>query len=287
MVIKMKKISLILILVICCALLFSCGGKPEARDILDADGNVVAVGYYDGDKLLYEEKSDTNGNLSQKTTYDDEGRVEKVEDYAIGFLSGETEYTYTDDEGSYTVVSTTYDNKGEVKMVTETVYENDVPVNQTSTVPVADGSSSVEESTFSYNEDGSVLEIIMSGDKKVREILTDGNGVVIYDHEFFDTGASAKTFYDAGSVITKIENYTAEGELLITIVNEYDDKGTLKKTYSYDKDNQLKDYSEYIYENGKLLAIYKYIANNTINTSIIYDENGKATIYEGEYVLLQ
>ena len=286
MVIKMKKIALILVLVMCCAMLFSCG-EPEARDILDADGNVVAVGYYDGDKLLYEEKSDTKGNLAQKTTYDDDGRVEKVEDYAIGFLSGETEYTYTDTDGSYTVVSTTYDNQGEVRLVTETTYENDVPVSQTSTVPVADGESSVEESTFTYNDDGSVLEIIMSGDRKIREILTDGNGVVIYDHEFFETGASAKTFYNADSVIIKIENFTAEGELLVTIVNEYDDDGVLKKTYSYDKDSQLKDYSEYIYENGTLLAIYKYNSNNTINTSIIYDENGKATIYEGQYVPLQ
>ncbi len=282
----MKKISLILILVICCALLFSCKGDPEARDILDADGNVVAVGYYDGDTLLYEEKSDSNGNLAQKTTYDKDGKVEKVEDYAVGFLAAEKEYTYGDDDGSYVEKNTVYNNKGVVTKIVETSFENGVSVSSTTTTPLANGESTVEESTFTHNEDGTVLEEITSDGNKVRETLEDGNGVLIYDHEFFDTGASAKTFYEAGSVVIKVENYTAEGELLVTIVNTYDEEGTLIKTHSYDKDSNLKEYSEYVYSGGKLLAIYKYHANGSIHTSIIYDENGKAEIYEGQYVLI-
>lgn len=278
----MKKISLILILVICCALLFSCG-KPKARDITDADGNVVAVGYYDGDKLLYEEKSDSNGNLAEKTTYDDDGRVEKVENYAVGFLAEEVEYEY-DSEENYVEVSTVYNNKGVVTNVTETNYENGLPVSSTTTVPLENGESDVQQSTFTYNDDGTVLEVITSGDNKIRETLTDGNGVIIYDHEFFDTGASAKTFYTEAGVVLKVENYTAEGELLVTIVNTYDEDGTLIKTHSYDKDSVLKEYSDFVYVDGSLRAVYKYNANGTIHTSVIYDEQGKATIYEGKYI---
>ncbi len=286
MVIKMKKISLILILVICCALLFSCKGEPEARDITDADGNVVAVGYYDGDTLLYEEKSDSNGNLAKKTSYDKDGNVKKVENYAVGFLAEEVEYAYGDSDDNYTEKSTVYNNKGVVTRVVETNYENGVAVSSTTTVPLANGDSNVQESTFTYNEDGTVLEVITSDGNKIRETLGDGNGVLIYDHEFFDTGASAKTFYDMGEIVTKVENYTAKGDLLVTIVNTYDEEGTLIKTHTYDKDSNLKEYSEYVYYGGSLAAIYKYNANNTIHSSILYDEEGKATIYEGQYVLI-
>lgn len=285
MVITMKKISLILISAICCAMLFSCNSEPEARDITDADGNVVAVGYYNGDTLLYEEKSDSNGNLATKTSYDKDGNVEKVENYAVGFLAEEVEYDY-DSEENYVEKSTVYNNKGDVVSITETNYEDGIAVSSTTTTPLANGESNVQESTFKYNEDGTVLEEITSDGKKIRETYTDGNGVVIYDHEFFDTGASAKTFYDAGEVITKVENFTAEGELLVTIVNTYDEEGTLIKTHTYDKDSNLKEYSEFVYANGTLLAVYKYNANGTIHTSVIYDEEGKAEIFEGQYVLI-
>lgn len=282
----MKKISLILILVICCALLFSCKSKPEARDILDADGNVVAVGYYDGDTLLYEEQTDENGTLEKKTVYDDNGKVEKVENYAVGFLSEEVVYEYGDTDDNFVEKNTVYNNKGTVTKVVETKYENGVAVSSTTTTPVTNGEPIVEGSTFVYNEDGTVLEIITSNGKKIRETLTDGNGVVIYDHEFFDSGASAKTFYDMGKVVTKVENYTAKGELLVTIVNIYNEEGTLVKTESYDKDGNLKEYSDFIYVEDSLAAVYKYTVDGVIHTSVIYDEEGKASIFEGEYVPL-
>ena len=279
----MKKIAFILALLTCCAVLFSCG-EPEGREIFDADGNAVATGYYDGDVLLYEEVLDSNEDLSKRTTYDDEGRVEMVEDYTLGKKYSESVYSYTEDAGNYSVSETVFNNKGVVVSVTETKYEGDRAVTKTRTSSTTGEAHDVQVSDFVYNEDGTVLEKISSNGTDVREVLTDGNGVLLTDREFNNNGASTKTFYEAGKVVTKIENFNDNGELVVTVVNEYDENGVHTGSKSYNAAGELKDYSEYVYNGSKLVAIYKYYANGSIHSTITYDEEGKATIHTGKYV---
>ena len=279
----MKKFAFALALITCVMTLASCS-DPKPRDILDADGNAIATGYYDGDVLVYEEKLDSNGNLSKKTTYDDSERVEKEENYTFNVLSNVVEYEYTEKDDEYTKKTVLYNNKGTIVSVTELKYENGVPTKETVTVGTGDKVSDVTECTYVYNEDKTVTKTYTSNGKKIREVLEDGNGVVIYDHEIAEDGSSVKTFYEMGKVISKVENYTKEGKLLITIKNIYDEKGTITRSESYDANNALKDYSEYVYVDGSLKALYKYHADGSIHTSIIYDENGKATIHTGKYV---
>lgn len=282
----MKKIALVLVLVMCAILMFSCG-EPEARDIVDADGNVVAVGYYDGEKLLYEEKTDSNGDLAKKTTYDDEGRVEKVEDYDFGKLSSESVYAYTDNAANYSISTTTFNNKGTAVLEEEVKYENDRPVSKTSTVANKGEGTAVENTTYTYNdEDGTVLESVSSNGIKLRETMSDGNGVTIYELEISDDGSSTKSFYDQGTVVSKKETYNADGNLVVTIINEYNGDGVLIGSKTYNADGSLKDYSVYVFEGSTLKGIYKYNANDTINCTIVYDENGKATIHNGEYIVI-
>lgn len=282
----MKKIALVLVLVMCALLMFSCG-EPEARDIVDADGNVVAKGYYDGEKLLYEEKTDSNGDLEKKTTYDDEGRVAKVEEYLLGKLSSESVYTYTDNAANYSISITSFNNKGTAVLEEEIKYENDRPVSKTGTVANKGEGAAVEQTTYTYNdEDGTVVESVSSNGIKIREIMSDGNGVTIYEIKISDDGSSTKTFYDQGTLVAKKETYNAEGKLVVTIVNEYNADGILVGSKTYMADGSLKDYSVYVFEGSTLKGIYKYNANDTINCTIVYDENGKATIHDGQYVVI-
>lgn len=280
----MKKISLILALIMCALVLFSCG-EPKPRDIKDDDGKAIATGYYDGDKLVYEEKVDSNGDVSKRTTYDDKERVEKIEEYSLKKLQLESVYTYTDTEGKYTVKTTKFNNKGVVVLVSETKYEDSRPVSETRTVSSSSESDpAAEKSTYKYEKDGSVIETITSGDTKVREVMTDKDGKLVYDREYSNTGTSVKTFYDDKKQISKIENYNAEGNLIVTVTNIRDENGVLTKTESYAGNGQLKDYSNYVYKDGSLVAIYKYYADGTIQSTILYDSEGKATVHSGVYM---
>lgn len=280
----MKKLSLILALIMCALVLFSCG-DPKPRDIKDEDGKAIATGYYDGDKLVYEEKVDSNGDVSKRTTYDDKERIEKIEEYSLKKLQLEAVYTYTDTEGKYTVNTTRFNNKGIVVLVSETKYEDSRPVSETRTTSSSPESDpAAEKSTYKYEDDGSVIETITSGDAKIREVKTDKNDNLIYDREYSNAGSSVKTFYNDKKQISKIENYSADGKLVVTVTNIYNDDGTLTKTESYASDGQLKDYSNYIYKDGSLVAIYRYNADGTINSTILYDSEGKATVHSGTYV---
>ena len=279
----MKKIAVILALIMCALPLVACG-DPEARDILDADGNAVATGYYKGDKLICEEVLDNNGDITKKTDYDSKGRVEKVVTYNLNVLYLEEEYTYTKEEGNYTCKATRYNNKGETVTVTETVYEGAKPVTETVTTTLG-GNTDVQVCDMKYNEDGTVLLTITSNEKKIKETLEDGNGVAIYDHDFKDDGSSVKTFYNEDKLSAKVETYSTEGKLVNTKVNTYKD-GITERTDNYDADGKLTSYSIYVYNGTKLKAIYKYNADGTIQSSAIYDENGKATIHSGVYMPL-
>ncbi|MBQ2730376.1 MAG: hypothetical protein IJF69_06335 [Clostridia bacterium] len=278
----MKKTALILALLMCAVSLFACGG-PEAKDILDDNGKAVATGYYDGDKLLYEEKVDDRGDVSQKTTYDDDGNIEKVENFFLGEIKDETVYTYEEKEGNYSEKTTSYSAQGVKVSVTDRKYEGGKLMTETVKTELAGDKVSVDVSKFTYNDDGTVLEILTTDKDKVRETLTSENGDVIYALEISDTGSAVKTFYE-NKRISKIENYTADGKLLITITNEYDESGKIVKSQSFNKDNELKDYSVYVYDGENLLGIHKYYADGTIHSTIQYDETGKATIHNGMYV---
>ncbi|MBQ4066112.1 MAG: hypothetical protein IJD22_00580 [Clostridia bacterium] len=291
----MKKIISVLLLAVLCASLFSCAApEPVAMDILDGDGNAVATGYYDEDgKLLYEEKVNSKGEVIKKTTYDSEGRVEKVEEFMNGSVSGETVYTYGDSAGYYSTKQTVFNNKGVVVNVKESVYEQDLIVSQKRTFAVSDGVNDVEDSYFSYNDDGTVLETVNSNGRKVREKLTDGNGVLLTDHDFSSEESSFKTYYNEGDKIAKTDTYNAAGELVISLVYTYDENGKTVMTESYNKAGTRMDYSKYVYENDKIRAIYKYNDEDglvgadeidTINSTIMYDDEGKATVHKGVYV---
>ena len=279
----MKKIAIILALLMCASVLFACS-KTVAKDILDDDGKAIATGYYDGDKLLYSEKVDDRGDLSQKTTYGDDGSIEKVENYFLGNLKDETVYSYTDKEGDYTENVTSYTAQGVKLSVTEREYKDGNVVKETVKTGLKDDKEeSVDVSNFTYNEDGTVLEVVTTNKEKSRETLRAEDGSVIYDMEITESGSSIKTFYE-NDRISKIENYTKEGKLLITIVNAYTEDGRIESTKSYNADGELKDYSNFVYDGDTLLGIHKYYADGTIQSTIEYDEDGNATVHNGIYV---
>lgn len=277
----MRKIIFAAVCLICALLMCSCN-KAVTKDILDADGNAVATGYYDGDKLIYEEKTDDSGAVVEKTEYDEAGRVSKVMTYRGSNVSSEDVYAYGENDGDYTLTSTKYNTKGIVSTKRVTTYENALPVKEV--VGFSDNEADNTVSTYKYNEDGTVLLEIVSGGNKIREVLEDGNGGVLYDHEYSNLGTSTKTYYGEGKTIIKIESFNKDGKLVYVMKHEYDDEGKVKKSTTTDADGNLKDYSEYVYVGKKLKGIHKYNANGTIHSTIVYDENGKATIHKGQYV---
>ena len=277
----MKKIILVIACLICAVLMCSCN-RAVTKDILDADGNAVATGHYEGDRLVYEEKADDRGDVVEKTEYDESGRAFKVTKFRNGTIAYEDEYAYGDSEGNYTLTAIVYNVKGEASNKTVITYENAIPVKE-----VAGLSENEDEklvTTYKYNEDGTVLKEITSAGVKVREVLDDGNGVIIYDHEVNSDGAATRTYYIAGEDIEKIESYNKEGKLVYSMAYEYNDDGKVKKTVTTNANGDVKDYSEYTYVDGKLAAIHKYNANKTINSTVTYDENGKATVHKGQYI---
>ncbi len=283
----MKKIiALALAAITCASMLFACGkAELEKKDILDDKGNKVATGYYDGDKLVREEKTDSNGDLTQKKEYNKDGNVEKVENYNLGILFTVEEYEYAKKDGEYTKNTVTYNNKGKVVSNKETKYKDSRPVEEINTIPTAEeGVSNVEKCKYTYKEDGTVLLVITSNDKKIRETLLDKDENKIYDHEFSEE-SSVKSYYKDERVV-KAETFNSSGKIILTVENEYDEDGVLSGTKNYNAKGELRDYSKYVYKDGKLLGIYKYNADDTINCTIAYDENGKATIHKGTYIQL-
>ncbi|MBE6587468.1 MAG: hypothetical protein E7647_03525 [Ruminococcaceae bacterium] len=284
----MKKFFIMTLAAIMCAvMLFSCA-KPEpvAKDIVDDDGKTVGVGYYDGDKLVREEKFDSNGKIAKRTEYDKDGRVEKVENYTGEKLMSEESYTYEKEEGSYSKKVTVFTNKGVTVSVKEIKYKDSLPVEEINTIPSSEeGVSNVERGTYKYLDDGSVLLTITSDAKQIRETLTDKKGNVVYDHEFNDKG-SEKSYYNENNAVAKKESYDAEGKLTFTVENQYDEKGVISGSKTYDAKGTLMSSSVYVYKDSKLLGIYNYFGDGTIKNTVQYDENGKATIHNGTYVPL-
>lgn len=284
----MKKLALIFALLLVSLALFSCSSyKLVAKDAKDSDGNAV-TGYYDkNDTLIYEEKLDSDGKVAKKTSYDYSGRVEKIEEFHKGNKSAESVFTYEEDD-KYTKTQTVYNNKGEQVSVKETKFEKGLPVSEKNTVNVKNGDPSVQESTFTYNDDGSVLEIIKSGDKKIREVLTSKDENVLWDCEYAEAGTSIKTHYNEDGIAAKTESYNKDGALVMYVVNEYNDNKKITGSKTYDGTDAIKSYSTYVYDEAgeKLRAIYRYNADGTINSTITYDENGKSTIHSGTLVPL-
>lgn len=284
----MKKIiALVLAGIICALALFSCAkGELKEKDILDKDGNKIATGFYDGDRLVREEKTDSNGDLSQKTEYNKDGKVEKVESYTLGILFSEEEYKYEKEDGKYSKTTVTYNNKGDVVSNKETKYKDSLPVEEIKTTPTSDKDVSyVERTAYTYNEDGTILLSTTSDGKKINEKLLDKDGNVVYVFEFSEE-SSVKTFYNKKNVILKTETYNKDNKLVVTIENEYDSNGKQTGSKTYNSKGELRDYSVYVYGSDRLLGIYKYNADDTIKYTIAYDSNGKATVYEGAYMPL-
>ena len=282
----MKKIiALIRTAIIAAAALFACAKEELAKkDILDDNGNKVATGYYDGDKLVREEKEDSKGNLTQKTEYGEDGKVEKVESYTLGTLFEVEEYKYGKEEGKYTKNTVTYNNKGKVVSNKETKYENGLPKEELSFALSEDGkeTSEIDKTTYTYNEDGTVLVKVTADKKTVRESLLDKKGDAVYVYEVGDK-SSVKTYYEK-KLVSKVETYNKGGDLVNRTENEYNEDGAVKTSKSYNAKGELRSYSVYVYNaEGKLLGIYKYNADKTIQSTVAYDENGKATIHEGVF----
>ncbi len=280
--VNMKKIAFILALVLCCGMLFSCG-DPKAKDILDDDGNVVAVGYYKGNKLVYKEETNDKGDLEARTTYDDDGKVEKLEKYAGGKLKSESVYEYGDKKGNYTEKRSNFSH-GVVISVTEDKYENGRIVLSETVVSKGGDEAKSDISKYTYDDEkGTVKEELFSGETKVKEVLTDKDGKVVYTLEINEGINSVKTYYE-DKKITKVENYNKKGDLLISIVNEYDSEGTIKGSKTYNANGELREYSNYVYKDGVLLGMHRYNPDGTISSTIEYDSNGKATIHDGIFI---
>ena len=277
----MKKIIFAIACLICAVLMCSCN-KAVAKDILDADGNAVATGYYDGDVLLYEEKADKDGAIIEKTEYDEDGRAVKVTKYRNGNVSSEEVYAYGKNDGEYTLTETKYNTKGIASAKKVITYEKALPVKEV--VGLSENEADNQVNTYKYNEDGTVLREMFSGETKMREVLDDGNGVVIYDHEINNDGVATRTYYIAGEDVDKIESYNKDGKIIYSMSYEYDAEGKVVKTTTTDAKGNVKDYSEYVYLGKTLMGIHKYNANGTIHSTVSYDENGKATVHKGKYV---
>lgn len=274
----MKKILSALLITICALFLFSCSVNLTARPITDADGNAVATGYYDGrDRLVYEEQTDKEGNLIKKTSYDKDGNVTLIEEFEGGKKKLETAYSYEKAEGNYTMTVTSFDNKEVRVSVKETVYKNALPAENTFTLLSAQGEYiNVEKSTYSYNKDGSVLTVITSNNKKIRETLDDGNGVVIYDLEIFENGESEKIYYNENGHVIKSDSYDKNGKLKEYTVTAYNDKEKIIRTETYDAKNAVLSYSVYQYKPDgiTLEKIQSYDASGNVIGTITYDEKG-------------
>ena len=282
----MKKILTVCIILICAFCLFSCSEKLTAKMITDAEGNAVATGYYDGrDNLVYEEQTDKNGNLIKKTSYDKEGNVTLVEEYEGSKKKQETAYSYEKNAGDYTVTVNSYDNKEVRVSVKETVYKNALPAEVTFTLLSAKGEYiNIEKSSFVYNEDGTVLETILSNDRKVRETLNDGNGIVIYDLEIREDGTGEKLYYNEKGEVLKSERYDKEGTLTEYTVTGYNENGKVLRTEEYDGTDALISYTVYYYKTDGLTIekSQSYDADGTVIGTITYDEKGNPTYHTGD-----
>ena len=258
--------SLLLICVLICVFLFSCGKTGDvntasdtaasaaadpasetgadslkAEDILDGNGMVTGKNYYNAD-----------GYLISREIYDEAGRtVEYTTFNPSGDPSTSTKYNYLSGDKANTYVFEIYEyEKGALKQLVTRLYNGD---DLLLSVLVTDGNGErVESFTYEYDDSGRMIKESRANEKNVLSNVT--------EYEYGEDGYVSRTTYKTGS--GKVGSYTEY---------ERDANGKVLKDNNYDAEGNMTSYVEYVYdESGNVAETHEYLP----------DENGEFICFD-------
>lgn len=233
-------------------LLCSCRDKNRTEDILDGD-RVVGKSYYEDDRLVKEEYTDTDGRVSEYRQFGESGSMEE--------------------KGT-----NKYNSDGSLMSAEVASYDGDKVVKKTTTLYSDGKASKVKNVKYSYNSDGSVLEVSTADGKNESEILRDADGNKLYSTAFDDNG-SVKTTYGDGNNIVRSETFDRDGNSVGYTEMQYDENGRAVGSATYKGDGTLVMTSVFEYaENGSKSKILMYDAEGKLYQTGTYDADGKLTL---------
>ena len=280
----MKRIIAILCALTCALCFFSCKDAKKSEDVKEIkDGEkVVGKEYYEDEKLVREEHFDDGGEVINKVYYSEDEKVEKEEEYSLGKLYSDVVYTYGED-GKSSSKKNTYNNKGEIKTVTDSEYTDGKVMKETVSSVDKDGNTTVtEENHYTYNEDGTVVKAQKEDGNTVKETVSDKDGKELYSIDYLESGSKQKKYFNEKGKTVKIENINKDGVVLRTIENLYAENGKPSGYREYDINGNLAYYSEYEYVEEKLKKITVYDDEGVLVRTMVYDEDGNFEVIEAE-----
>ena len=155
-----------------------------------------------------------------------------------------------------------------------------------------------------YNAEGNPTGFSKSeydeNDRLIRNYTYDslGNLQGSIGHEYDENGEISKDImYDsdgkitsqvayeknADGFITKRTNMDAQGTVTAVTDTEYDDAGNQISVYKYDGSNTLLRYQIFEYEDGDLVKLTLYNADDTVDSYITYETTDDGAIIENKY----
>ena len=231
------------------------------------DSVYKSVAAYDENwKMIKRESFDKNGKLIQLSEYDTNGNVAKVISYdENGGIKSHTVYEY--DKKGTLIKESSYDGNGTVEDYT--VYENDE--NGYILKYTRYDANGVKKHCTEYFENTTNENKYFSGKERRSESYSS------------DGSLSGITEYNRNGDIVKSEQYIS-GKLYAIKEMEYDERGNLIKSSSYDADRKFTGYSIYGYnESGKRIKISKYDGSGTLTEYTEIKRNGDYILSETVY----
>ncbi len=216
----MKKIiSVLLITVLCCAFLFSCGNTEDTGKLY----------------LVKQTMTDKTGTTKVEFLYNQDYQVVKNKTTAGGTVT-ESDIGY--DENGYQNYQKAVSNSG---LITEVFITNDVNGRKTETrmVQTYNGKETEIITTYEYtDENGSYIETSSSG--TTTTVTNDEHGNSIARSNNRGQSATYENKYNGDLLVETIITMTVGTKTTVTTMKyEYDGQGNKIKEISYDPDGKV------------------------------------------------
>lgn len=270
-----KSLILILLAGVLVLLWSGCAGQPETVD-------------KEQPSLVEEEKKEAeHAEPEMKKVVEDVQLVSKRSSYySDGVLASYREYSY-DEEGTEKREEVMYNSDDEVEERITYSYEDGKLIEKQNYNEEGDLQ---RINQFAYDENGFLIEEKLVNPKgetqTLQEFEYNSEGRKIKWSIFNGEGAllSYSMYGYEDGLNTKIENFSASGNLLDYFIIEYNtDKNPIKRTW-YDSDDQIVESRAYEYEEGALKKETLFRANGSVKRHIIYSNNSSGNPIEVVYM---
>ena len=194
-------------------------------------------------------------------TYADEGTAKREEVMYNSDDEVEERIEYTYEDGNL-IESRTYNSDAELQRIHEYAY-NDEGLLVEDQLLDPKGELQTRQ-VFEYNQDG----------KKTKWSVFNGEGTLLsYSIYEYENGMN-----------TRIENYSAAGDLLDYFVIEYNADGKPVERVWYNGSDELEETRSFEYEDGALVKETVYRANGSVKRQIVYSNNSYGNPVEAVYM---